>query len=430
MNRFRPARVLSILVLAALAGQSASALAQAPLRFIEYLSAVENSSPDLAAQREGVVSARAGIDLAGVFPDPVLSVSASRERDPASKPSATKPNTVGITQTIETAGKRGHRIRAAEADLRLAQRSLEGFRHSLASDALDAFVGAIQAREALKRQEASYLALQEVVAANEKRLKAGAIGRLELAQSILEAQRYSKDVEGARADLTAALAQLSVPLGQAYGERFPGREPEADLAELPDLPPLKELLARADERRDDILVARAGVESARAKLDLARANRWVDVDVGVSVTDTPAVPGVAERSRLLGVSLSVPIPFSRLQRGDLIQAETALTQADLGLRSAQTRARAEIEAAAARYRSAATVLRNYRSTILAENKRVLDGFRLSYQKGAASLLELLNAQRTADDTYLAYLDALATYARAKGQLQISIGENPDLEDGF
>jgi cobalt-zinc-cadmium efflux system outer membrane protein len=45
-------------------------------------------------------------------------------------------------------------------------------------------------------------------------------------------------------------------------------------------------------------------------------------------------------------------------------------------------------------------------------------------------MELLNAQRTADDTYLDYLDALATYARAKAQIQISVGERPDLEADF
>lgn len=424
MNRLR---LSLILILAVWAGM---AQAEAPLRFSEYLTAVEGSSPDYAAQKENVTAAQAGIDIAGVRPDPVLSVGTSREQAPESKPTATKPNTVGITQTIETAGKRGHRIKAAEADLRLAQRSLEGFRHMLAADALDAFVAVIQAREALKRQEASYAALQEVVAANEKRLQAGAIGRLELAQSILEAQRYSKDVEGARADLIAAQARLSVPLGQAFTERFPEREPAAELAELPDLPSLPELLARAEQKRDDILIAKAALESAQAKRDLTKANRWVDVDVGVSVTNTPAVSDVSERSRVLGLSLSMPIPFSRLQRGELVQAEAAQTQAQLGLRSAQAKARAEIESATAQYRSAATVLRNYRRTILSENKRVLEGFRTSYQKGAASLLELLNAQRTADDTYLAYLDALATYARAKGLLQISIGENPDLEGGL
>lgn len=119
MNRLRIHLILTV------AAWTGLAQAEAPLRFSEYLSAVEASSPDYAAQKENVTAAQAGIDIAGVRPDPVLSVGTSREQAPESKPTATKPNTVGITQTIETAGKRGHRIKAAEADLRLAQRSLD-----------------------------------------------------------------------------------------------------------------------------------------------------------------------------------------------------------------------------------------------------------------------------------------------------------------
>lgn len=418
------------LISAVLAGGVVTAHAQSPLRFAEYLSAVEHSSIDYASQRESVVAAKAGIDLAGVRPDPFVSFGTSRELARESKPTATRPNTFGITQTIETAGKRSRRIDAARADVRLAESNLEGYFYGLSSDALDAFVSLIQAREALKRREVSYKALQEVVGANETRLKAGAIGRLELAQSILEAQRYGKEVEKARADLIAAEARLSIPLGRPFTERFAGRYPDAVLSELTELPPLETLLERASQRRADVVIAKSAIESARARLDLAKANRWVDVDVGVSMTNTAPVELVSERSRVLGVSLSVPIPISRLQQGELVQAGATQTQAELGLQSTLIRVRAEVESAVAQYRSALNVVRNYRSTTLAENTRVLEGFRISYQKGAASLLELLNAQRTADDTYLDYLDALATYARAKAQIQVSIGERPDLETGF
>jgi outer membrane protein, heavy metal efflux system len=52
--------------------------------------------------------------------------------------------------------------------------------------------------------------------------------------------------------------------------------------------------------------------------------------------------------------------------------------------------------------------------------------RTSYRKGATSLLQLLNAQRTADDVYLSYLQALADLASATVKLQLSAGMRPDL----
>lgn len=422
-------RTLLSLVLAGLLG-AAHAQSSTPVHFAEYLSAVEQSSIDYAAQRQNVVAARAGIDLAGVRPDPQLSLGTSRELARESKPTATRPNTLGLSQTIETAGKRARRIDAAKADLRLAETGLSDYFYSLSADALNAFVSLIQARETYARKELSYKALLDVVAANETRLKAGAIGRLELSQSILEAQRYGKDVEKARADMAAAEAWLSVPLGTRFAERFAGRRPDAELADLTELPAVEMLIERASQKRSDVVMAKSALESARSKLDLTKANRWVDVDVGVSMTSTAPVENVSERSRILGLSVSVPIPLSRLQQGDIVQSSAAVTQAELGLASTLNRVKADVETAIAQYRSALKVVQTYRSTTLTENKRVLEGFRISYQKGAASLLELLNAQRTADDTYLDYLDALATYARAKAQIQISIGERPDLEAGF
>ena len=113
-------RTLLSLVLAGLLGV-AHAQSPVPLHFAEYLSAVEQSSIDYAAQRQNVVAARAGIDLAGVRPDPQLSLGTSRELARESKSTATRPNTLGLSQTIETAGKRARRIDAAKADLRLAE---------------------------------------------------------------------------------------------------------------------------------------------------------------------------------------------------------------------------------------------------------------------------------------------------------------------
>lgn len=404
--------------------------AQESLKFADYFEAVKSTNQVLAAQRENLRIAKAAQSIAAVRPDPVLSVGTSREQTSGLKTTASKPQSFGITQTFETAGKRGQRISAAEADYELQQKNLEAFTLALAFDALDAYVNSAFVRETLKRQEGSLSALQDVVEANRKRLNAGAIGRLELSQSILETQRYNKDVETTRGNLIGAETRLSTQLGERFNKRFNHQFPSLQFSELTALPVLDHLIAKAMVKRSEILVAQAALDAARAKLLLAQSNRWVDVDVGLSLTNTPPTPDQTLRSQVIGVSVSVPLPLSRLQNGEIIQAQAAVIQTELGLQSAMRKAESEVESASAQYLAASKVLTSYQTTVLAENQRVLEGFRFSYLKGSASLLELLNAQRTADDTYLGYLDALASYARAKGQLQISLGETPDLEGGF
>lgn len=106
-----------ILPLALLCSGLVCAQTTAPLPFQRYLDAVEQHSLDLAAQRENITSAKAGISIAGLRPDPNLSLGYGprefgKEVDPKPPVSAS----VGLEWTIETGGKRQKRIQAAHSN--------------------------------------------------------------------------------------------------------------------------------------------------------------------------------------------------------------------------------------------------------------------------------------------------------------------------
>ncbi|MNN97212.1 Outer membrane efflux protein [compost metagenome] len=77
-------------------------------------------------------------------------------------------------------------------------------------------------------------------------------------------------------------------------------------------------------------------------------------------------------------------------------------------------------------RSAQDRLARYRDGVLVDAQKVVDGMRLSYVKGNASLLEWLAAQRSADEAYQGYVQARADAAIASTQLQLAIGQRPSL----
>ena len=169
---------------------------------------------------------------------------------------------------------------------------------------------------------------------------------------------------------------------------------------------------------------------------LARANRWVDLSVHVGLDLTPGVNGTlgddgqplgdgVARSRMLSVSVSIPLPFSRLQRGELEQAEARITQAMLDLRGAELTAQTEVRSAChlpRRARQRGTIphvsAAGRRPRARRQTARLPARLRLA--------VEVLDAQRSADDTYSAYLQARADLAAAAVQLQLSIGERPSL----
>jgi cobalt-zinc-cadmium efflux system outer membrane protein len=405
--------------------------------FTAYLDAVEQRSLELAAQRETVQAARAGVSIAALPPDPSLSWGVGpREFSREVTPKPPLGQSLSLSWTVETAGKRGRRVRAAESGVALAQANVEGFMHTLYGNAAGAFAEACRSREALLRQEAALKALSDVVRANEVRRKAGDLGGLELLQSRTERDQYHAAVVKARADAQVARLNLALPLSGTLASVF-GEQPLACEFQTFDAgDDMSRLVEQALQQRDDVRIARATLANARDAADLARANRYVDPSVSLSYAYAPhgrdgteadgsPVSG-ASRTSTLSLSVSVPIPLSRLQRGELVQAESAVTQALLLQRQAELKAEADVRGTHAQFQAARENLARYRDNVVADSQKVLDGMRLSYRNGAASLLELLNAQRSADDVYLAYLQAQADLANATVQLQLSLGRRPGL----
>lgn len=427
--------------------------------FAAYLEAVERFSNAIAAQREAVAAARAGVPLAGLRPDPSLSLGVGpAELGREVRPKPRLAQSIGLSYTIETGDKRERRVAAARSQVSADEAALAGAGRQAAADAAAAFIEACRTREALQRQEVSLAALGDIVRMNERRHGAGDLGGLELLQSRNERDQFLAAVVRARAEARTAMEGLAAPLGRRWREAFGDASPlctfrDGQAPEGPDgiegieaiggsggiegsheSEALDALVARALDQRDDVRIARAAVDSARAAADLVRANRWVDPSVSLSYGYTPqgrrgvAADGSAvdpsPRSNTVSVSVSVPLPLSRLDRGDLVQAESAVTQALLALRQTELQAQADVRATHAQYRAALENLTRYRDATLGDARRVVEGLRLSYRQGAASLLELLSAQRAADDTELAYLQARSELAAATVRLQLSLGRAP------
>jgi len=123
-------------------------------------------------------------------------------------------------------------------------------------------------------------------------------------------------------------------------------------------------------------------------------------------TNTPATDTI-------GATLSVPLPLARrIYRGELDAATAAQGQAAAQLRTVELMVAVEVRQALARYQATVDRLKLYTGGILTNADKVLDSMTYNYVRGGATLLEVLEAQRTVDDVYLAYYQALTDHAHA------------------
>jgi cobalt-zinc-cadmium efflux system outer membrane protein len=91
--------------------------------------------------------------------------------------------------------------------------------------------------------------------------------------------------------------------------------------------------------------------------------------------------------------------------------------------AAATRAQVfnDVDSAYATLNSTVILLKPYKDQYLEEASSVRDTIAFSYQHGAASLLDFLNAQADYRAVQANYLNLVASYLNAAGQLNLAVG---------
>jgi cobalt-zinc-cadmium efflux system outer membrane protein len=331
---------------------------------------------------------------------------------------------VGLSETFELGGKRGARVRAAQAQKTLAEAEVEEFIRQLRANAANAFIDAVAARQALEQQRRSLASLERLVTVNEERVKAGDLGEIALIKTRVEAGQFKSDVLTAEGELAAAQYALTLFMGHTQGTAGILPDPQGDLNIPARELSAEALLQAAKKQRPDLIARRLSIRAASASVDLASANRSIDLNAGIGWQHNwPGKNAFTQPNYdSISATLTVPLPLSRMYPGELQAARASAEQAKLLLGSAELRVEVELKQALARYHAAVARVELYSGGTVAEADRVFEASVYNYQRGGATLLEVLDAQRTRNDVYLSYLDALRAHARALVDVQTAAGQ--------
>jgi outer membrane protein, heavy metal efflux system len=409
--------VTSVLLALGLLLGAAPPAAPGGMSYEEFLSQVGSTNLELAAQRLNVPIAEAQVAVAKIFPEPVLSAGVASLD--VSKNGSPTVYDVGLAQTIEIGGKRGGRVEVAQYETSQAKSDLEDFFRTLRANATNDFIDALRSQLVLERKTQTQAAFARLVAVNAERLRAGDIGQVAYLQSRVEAQRFHAEVLAAEGDAENARLQLGLRLGNSGGAITPA----GSLKIASHAFDTEMLVARARADRPDLQSKRFALEVARAKVKLAHANRWEDVTLNLgyqySATGTGAFSQPAFSA--LNFGFSIPLPFARIYNGEVDGAVAGTTQATLTLRQGELSVEIDVRRAMASYQAAVRRVELFTGGVLSDADKVAEATFYSYQRGGATLLEVLDAQRTVNEVYLDYFDALASHAKALVQVEQSVG---------
>jgi cobalt-zinc-cadmium efflux system outer membrane protein len=384
------------------------------ITFGEYVTQVLRSNLALALQKSTVDLSKAAVTSARVTPD--WSVDFGFPTFDISNQGQPTNFSTGLNIPVELGGKRGKRVRAALADVSTAGFDYEDAVRRLRATAAGAFIASLSTRSILQSSLKSLGEFDRIVEVNEQRLRVGDIGEIELMQSRVDRDQFKAGVISAQADVYSADLALAQQLGQADKLSTAQLPVPAGSLEVPirTFDP-DQLVAIALQRRSDVLSRQRAVDAASLRIQVAQANLVPDLGVSGSYSHTGTGTGgfVQPPDNTLGASLSINLPFSRWRhQGEIEAARASRTQAELQLRSAQIQVESEVRDAYSRYQASVSRLKLYQGGVLKEADRVLQARLYAYQRGGASLLEVIEAQKTSAAIYLAYSQALADHANA------------------
>jgi outer membrane protein, heavy metal efflux system len=319
---------------------------------------------------------------------------------------------IGISYLFERGKKRQHRLQAARDATAVTRAQVADSERTLAFSVGQQFVSVLLAESTLQFALEDLKGFQQTVDISEAQFKAGFIGEGDYLKIKLQLLQFQTDVSSARLAKVQALTGLRQFFG--YDAVPADYDVIGDLAYQPIHAKVEDLQARALLERPDFRAAELGITAAQSQYTLAKANSKVDVN---GTYDISHVAG--ETTGSIFASFDLPI-FNRNQ-GEIARTNYALTQAREQELAASDTVLADVANAYEAVRSNEEVVNLYTSGYLKQAEDSRDISEYAYKRGAASLLDFLDAQRSYRATQLAYRQAMASYMTALEQLKEALG---------
>jgi len=319
---------------------------------------------------------------------------------------------LGISYLFERGKKRQHRLQAAKDQTAVTRSQVADNERTLTFQVATQFIGAQLAESALDLAQEDLKSFQNSVDISQARYKAGDISEDDFLKIKLQLLQFQTDAAQADLAKVQALSDLRQLLGY---ESVPA---DYDVAGSLDYQPLnanlEDLQMKALATRPDFRAVQQGVTAANSQYELAKAQGKHDVTAQMNYTHIAEV----NTASFFG---QIQLPIFDRNQGEIARSLVAINQAQEQEKAANEQVLTDVEDAYEGLRTNDKIVQIYRSGYLDEAKQDRDISEYSYRRGAASLLDFLDAERSYRATQLAYRQSLAAYLLALEQLREAVG---------
>jgi outer membrane protein, heavy metal efflux system len=396
---------------------TSSGFAQKALTWKEVRDKFETANPTLRAGQIGIDESRAQEITANLRPNPTLTLLGDQidpfNVGPPHGPFAYFLPSATVNYLWERQHKRGLRLESAQKATAVATSGQADLERNLLFNLRGAFVETLQEKAILNLARENLAYYDKVLEVNRERYKAGGIAQVDFQRLELQRVQYLSDLQTADVNLRTAKIQLLMLLNdQTPVDQF-DVSGTFDFAE--QIPPLNDVRQAALDTRPDLRAAVQSVDKAKTDYQLARADGSTDPTLGFDVGRNPPIDAY------FGLSVSFPLRIFDRNQGEKRRTQLDIDRNDRLAAAARAQVFNDVDSAYATVNSTVILLKPYKDQYLDEASGVRETISFSYQHGAASLLDFLDAQADYRAVQVNYLNLVASYLNAAAQLNLAVG---------
>ena len=319
---------------------------------------------------------------------------------------------LGIGYLFERGKKRQHRLQAAKDQTAVTRATVQDNERTLSFNVASQFINVLLAQSTLDLAQQDYDSFKKTVEISEERFHAGDMSEGDLLKIKLQLLQFQSDVLNAQLAKVQALAALRQLVGfESVGDNF---DVDGQLDYQPIHGGVDDLKLLALRTRPDLQAAHLGVAAAQSQESLAEANGKRDLNVTFDYTHTAGV-----NSGAFFFNIDLPI-FDRNQ-GEIARTRYAITQFQEQQNEAAEQVISDVVNAYQGLRANDQIIQLYRGGYVEQAQKSRDITEYAYRRGAASLLDFLDSERTYRANQLAYRQALASYMTSVEQMRQAVG---------
>jgi outer membrane protein len=325
---------------------------------------------------------------------------------------------MSVSQLVSDFGRTGSLTRSSELQALSAGATVTATRADVLMGVDQAYYGALRAQSVLKVADETVKAretvLEQVSALEKSGLKSGldvTFAQVNLDQARLLLLRAQNDLNGAYADLTAALGDRDDQAFDLVDEPVPGPLP-VDLATL---------INEAMKDRPDLASLRFSRDASFKFADAEKALRLPTVSVVSSFGFTPFHDkNLTSHYFASGINISIPVFNGHLFSARREEAELRAQAADQTVRDLENRITRDVRVA---WLNANTAYQSLGITaqLLDQATQSLDLAQARYNLGLSSIVELSQAELNLTEAEIAQASAKYEYQVRRAELNYRIG---------